>query len=63
MAISSKSWTSQAQEKASQAIGRKLLGILFHVMSERTQSALREEQGWNYTLWCWQRLAAKVCMK
>jgi hypothetical protein len=32
-------------EQQSQAIGRKLLGVLSHVVSKKTQSALREEQG------------------
>jgi hypothetical protein len=31
--------------KPNQAIGGKLLGVLSHVVSEQTQSALREKQG------------------
>jgi hypothetical protein len=38
--------------KPSQAIGGKLLGVLSHVVSEKTLSALREEQGWTHSLQC-----------
>jgi hypothetical protein len=54
--ISSKIWASQA------AVG-KLLIVLSHVVSEKTQSALRERQGWTHLLKCCQCLATQVCMK
>ncbi len=32
------------------------------MVSEKTQSALRKEQGWTHSLRCWQCLAAQVCL-
>jgi hypothetical protein len=43
------SWGSNPQRdlgKPSQAINRKLLSVLSHVVSEEIQSALRTELGW-----------------
>ncbi len=33
------------------------------MVSEKTQSALRKEQGWTHSLRCCQYIAAEVCMK
>jgi hypothetical protein len=54
------SWDSSRQQdlgKTSQAINEKLLSILSHAVSEKTQSALRKEHGWTYSLRCCQCLA------
>ncbi len=32
------------------------------MVSEKTQSALRKEQGWTHSLLCYQSLAAQLCM-
>ncbi len=45
--ISSEIWASQTKKQPSQATDGKLLGILTHMVSENTQSALRKEQGWD----------------
>jgi hypothetical protein len=50
-------------KKPSQAIDGKLLSVLSHMVGEKTQSALRKEQGWTHLLWCCQRLATQVCMR
>jgi hypothetical protein len=47
------SWDSSRQQdlgKTSQAIDEKLLSVLSHAVSEKTQSALRKKHGW--TLRC-----------
>jgi hypothetical protein len=46
----------------SQAIDGKLLSILSHVVSEKTQSALRREQGWTHSLQCCFSLATKYIL-
>jgi hypothetical protein len=38
-------WESQARKQPSQPIDGKLLSVLSHVVSEKTQPALRKEQG------------------
>jgi hypothetical protein len=48
-----------SRKQPSQAIDGKLLGVLSHVVSEKTQSALRKEQGWINSPWCCQRLASQ----
>jgi hypothetical protein len=59
-------WDSNQQRdlgKPSQAIDGKLLNVLSHVVSEKTHSALRKEQGWIHSLQCCQHWATQVCMK
>jgi hypothetical protein len=54
------SWGGDRQQnlgKPNQAINGKLLSVLSHVVGEKTQSALRKEQGWAHSLWCCQCLA------
>ncbi len=53
----------QDLSKPSQAINGKLLSVLSDVMGEKTQSALRREQGLTHLLWCYQHLASQVSMK
>ncbi len=60
------SWgTDQQQDlgKPSQAITGMLLNVLYDVIGEKTQSALRREQGLTHLLWCYQHLATQVSMK
>jgi hypothetical protein len=60
------SWGSNQQQdlgKPSQAIDGKMLSVISHVVGEKTQSALRKEQGWTHLLRCCQRLAIQVCMR
>jgi hypothetical protein len=52
----------QASNSQTNPIYGKLLGVLPHVVSEKTKSALRKEQGWTHSLSCCQSLAAHVCM-
>jgi hypothetical protein len=51
------------KKKPSQAIDGKLLSILSHVVSEKTQSALRREHRWTHSLWYCQCLATQECVK
>jgi hypothetical protein len=49
------SWDGDQQQdldKPSQAFSGKLLGVLSHMVSEKTQSALRGKQGWTHSLQC-----------
>jgi hypothetical protein len=66
-AISSKIWASQARKQPSQAIDVKLLNVLSHIVSEKTQSALRREYGWAHSLNAWQNAYSSmyeaICVK
>ncbi len=36
------------------------ISVSCHMMGKKTQSALREQQGWTHSLQCWQRLATQI---
>ncbi len=60
------SWHSNQQQdlgKPRQATDGKLLSILSHVVSEKTQSAFRREQRWPHSLRCCQGLATQDRIK
>jgi hypothetical protein len=51
--ISSKIWASQAENsQAKSPAWETVQGYLSHVVNGKTQSALREEQGWTHSLQC-----------
>ncbi len=61
--ICSRIWASQTKKQPSQAIAGKLLSVLSHMVSEKTQSALRKDRGWTHSLRCCQQQAIQVCIR
>jgi hypothetical protein len=65
------SWDSDQQQDLGKPSQKKIAmpnyrwkaAKLYYIVGEKTQCALRREQGWTHLLQCCQRLATQVCMK
>jgi hypothetical protein len=62
--INSKIWASQAENSQAKPLAWEAVQASpSHMVNRKTLSALRKEQGWTHSLWCWQRLVTQVCMR